>query len=85
MGAHVAPSSLPKPPNIYVRQRMEADTKYMKRNEHGERIATTEAEAKGSCSWCERMDTPTYNDVCVAGHGCKTENWDSETLAHNVA
>jgi hypothetical protein len=56
----------------------------MERNEHGERIATTEAEAKGSC-WCERMDTPIRNHICVEGHGCKAESWDSETLAHGIA
>ena len=53
-------------------------------NEHGERIATTEAEALHSCAWCERMDTPLYRETCLAGHGCNTER-DTETLAHRIA
>jgi hypothetical protein len=57
----------------------------MKRNEQGERIATTEGEALRSCAWCERMDTTLYKKHCLAGEGCNTEAKDTETLAHGIA
>lgn len=57
----------------------------MKRNEQGERIATTEGEALRSCAWCERMDTTLHNQHCLAGEGCNAEAQDTETLAHGIA